>query len=195
MNSYSLNAGDIVMLSGYGNDKFLVCRGWYSYEGFRRNGWYFKKIPEGTVIPESEVDLSEVTIVTSDSGRSCPPAPPMPTPPCPPAPPQNLDNVLGAFVSVETIDDRNSLCFPYPPNGKIVRVNNVQGETKYYVWDSESCSWKDFEFASTDDLVRRLDNLEARLETIENSADWVLLDDLMNVISAIKSDKETSNGD
>ena len=175
----SVSVGDIVMITGYGNDKFLVCRGWYTYDEQRHNGWYFKRIPEGTVVPDSEVSLDDVTVVSSDTGCSCGPSP------CPPPSPEAPDygpmgSLDGAFVTVDTIEERNKLCFPVPPDGKLVRVNNVDGKVKYYEWDAEHFVWNDFEFPTSVSVSERIASLDQRLIPIEKSYNWVYMKDLLS---------------
>ena len=175
-----VSVGDIVMITGYGNDKFLVCRGWYTYDEQRHNGRYFKRIPEGTVVPDSEVNLDDVTVVSSDTGCSCKPVP------CPPDAPEYgpMGSLDGAFVTVDTIEDRNKLCFPIPPDGKIVRVNDVDGQTKYYVWDAEHFAWNDFEFPTSVSVTERIASLDQRLVPIEKAYNWVYMKDLLEELGA-----------
>lgn len=174
--SQQIDVGDIVMITGYGNDKFLTCQGWYTYEGSRRNGWYFKEIPDGTVVPDFTVDLNDVTVISSSTSCDCPPIPGPPGPPCPP--PFNPENANGAFVTVDTVEERNNLCVPFPPNGKIVRVNDVRGEVRYYIWDAENLRWNDFEFEPSKQVLSTISNLDRRVTLLE-SEDWLYLSDLV----------------
>lgn len=170
----SINVGDVAMLREYGNDKFLVCKGWFTYRGSRRNSWYFKQIPDGTIVPFFEVDLDDVVIVNSGSTTdscncdhnhhhdhhncehdcNCPPKPPRP--------PKGKPN--GDFTTVNTLDERNQLCFPYPPDGKIVRVNNVKGEVKYYIWNAEDMKWANYEFPTNSETQQKVDTLNLKLD-------------------------------
>lgn len=193
--SKPISVGDIVMLSTYGNEKFIVCRGWYTYKSTRRSGWYFKSIPNGTVIPDFDVDTEDITVVSyaSDSDCGCDhvhsdchhrhhdhcddddcccPAPPAPK------------DYKGAFVTVNTIDDRNRLGCPYPKDGQLVRVNNVRGEVKYYVWDAENLKWDVFEFPTNSDTLQELEEMETVLgeatqdiKVIKQNSEWILLTD------------------
>lgn len=171
-----LSTSDIVMITGYGNDKFIVCRGWYSYNGQRHNGWYFKRIPEGTVVPDSEVSLDDVTVVSSNTGCSYRPIS------CPPQAPEcgPMGSLDGAFVTVDTIEERNKLCFPVPPHGKLVRVNDVGGQVKYYEWDAEHFVWNDFEFPAPVSVLERIASLDQRLIPIEKSYNWLYMKDLLD---------------
>lgn len=171
--SQPINVSDIVMITGYGNDKFMTCRGWFTYNSSRRNGWYFKRIPDGYIVPDFEVDLNDVTVVSSSTSQCCPPH----HPGHPGPPPANPENVNGAFVTVDTVEERNNLCVPFPPNGKIVRVNDVRGEVKYYIWNAEELKWDDFEFEPSSLVVSGISDLDKRVTQLEDE-DWVYLSDV-----------------
>lgn len=183
----SINVGDVVMLREYGNDKFLVCKGWFTYKGSRRNSWYFKQIPDGTVVPFFEVDLDDVAIVNSgstsgscdcyhnyeDHHHHCEPGCDCPS--GPPRPPKDRPN--GYFTTVNTLDERNRLCFPYPPDGKIVRVNDVKGEVKYYTWNAEELKWDNYEFPVNSETQQKIDALNLKLDVQVEKHD----DDVRNI--------------
>lgn len=162
----SVCVGDIVMISSFGTQKFITCRGWYTYKGMRRSGWYFKSISGNSIVPEFEVDSNDVTVVVSSgSGNAdcgcgsdcCKPTPaPMPNPGSCDCRNPMKDNVDGAFTTVDTVEERNKICFPYAPDGKIVRVNDVKGEVRYYIWDAEQFKWNDFEFPTSKETVDRI---------------------------------------
>ena len=171
-----ISVGDIALLQGYGNDKFLVCRGWYMYQDSRRNGWYFKRIPDGKVVPDFEVDLSQVVIVASER-HECPPGPSGR-----PGPPVDKDaNVEACFTTVNTIGERNNICRPFPPDGKIVRVNNVKGEARYYIWDAEEFIWKDFEFPTSATTLQDIKDLDSKVTNIQFITEWKYMSDIMTV--------------
>ena len=92
--------------------------------------------------------------------RPCPPRPPAPQP-YPPAPiyPPNWDKATPAFysqfsrkvldstfISVPTLKHRDRLDTYDLPDGRICRVNNVDGEPKYYIWSIQTKTWEDYEF-------------------------------------------------
>ena len=173
MNKFRFNVGDVVLLREYGNDKFLVCRGWYLYEGSRRNGLYFKLIPEGTIVPDFKVNVPEDIIVVDSVDDTCNrPRPPKPS-------------TSGYFVTVDTIEDRNKLVFPQLQDGKIVRVNDVQGQVKYYIWNAEYYKWEDYEFPASVDVTERIASLDQRLIPVESSYNWVYMNDLVNSLEAV----------
>ena len=125
-----------------------------------------------TVLSNGECDMSSgyPNNPTYPMDPGCPsppdgswwPGPPNPIyPPVPPIDPGHLpvpfthrlrDQLLSAFISVETLDKRDRLIPEEIPNGKIVRVNNVEGEPKYYIWDRYNRKWDDFDVVFSDDL-------------------------------------------
>lgn len=96
-----------------------------------------------------------------------PPVPPKPPyPPVPPYPPQpdvdpdrpaffsvklkaQLDE---AFISVPNLKQRDAFITDELPNGKIVRVNSVEGKPQYYVWNKVDDEWQDLDFAFLSDI-------------------------------------------
>lgn len=163
------DVGDVVIIKDYGNDKFLVCRGWYTHEGSRRSGTYYKRIPDGTIVPGFEVNLEDVVKVTNVPGCPHPPHGGRP----------HEGHMSGAFVTVDTIEDRNKLVFPQLQHGKIVRVNDVQGEVKYYQWDAEYFTWKDFEFEPSTKVVNKLRDLDIRISNVESNESWKYIADML----------------
>lgn len=182
-----LHTGDIVVISDYGNVKWLVCRGWYTYNRSRMYGWYFKSIPDSRILPDYAVTLEDVKVLSSEYVEKDeveeiePPKKPHHRPHCPPPEPHNHHNHCdNCFVTVDTIAERNALGHPYPPDGKLVRVNEVKGETKYYSWNSEDLKWDPWSIgeAIIDEVVNEL--VTEKLTTVENRIEkvekWILLD-------------------
>lgn len=163
------NVGDVVMIKSYGNDKFLVCRGWYTYEGCRRSGMYYKRVPDGLIVPESEVKPEDAILVNEDDGCGCPPHR---------HPHDHKES--GYFTTVDTIEDRNNLVFPQLQHGRIVRVNDVDGQVKYYEWDAEYFTWKDYEFPAPTSVTERIHSLDQRLIPVEQAHNWVYMSDLVS---------------
>ena len=154
--------GSVVILHRFPDTKWIVHQGWYSYEGANYNGWYFSSIPQQTIIPMNEEDLSSLTIVSGGPGY-CPdmPYPPIPGPfppapgPFPPLPVGDLPAYISndekaryeaAFITLPLLADRDALNTEKLPDGKIVRVNNVNDEAKYYIWNKYEGEWQDFVF-------------------------------------------------
>ena len=133
---------------------------------------------------------------TEESKKCCPrppfppPRPPFPPPgpyvpvppdPCPrppfppgpgPIPPSVLAKLIaemeGAFITVPTLEHRDAL---YPsedliPDGKLVRVNSVSGETVYYVWNKYGTTWQvvDFEPDVASDIDEALTDYYTKSE-------------------------------
>lgn len=169
-----LNIGDIVLISDYGNNKWLVCYGWYTYNHSRCNGWYFKQIPNGKVLPMDDVDMDNVTIVSPKPEPG--PCPPKPGPEPGPSPsPYGTDQ---AFITVDTMYDLKKLGLGYPVEGKIVRVNETDEHVPgYFIWDADTLTWAIFEFPTSEDTIERLDTLESDVQELQDW-DWVLLDNV-----------------
>ena len=134
-----LRDGDIVKLSQYPNIKWVVHKGWYSYQGEESLGWYFYSIPDGTILPFTHCDMITVTIISSSCCNCEDCFQPVPDP-------QN-DCIQGqidrAFITVDYIVDRDALTQRILPDGKLVRVNDVDGSPRYYQWDKGNQSWID----------------------------------------------------
>lgn len=141
-----LHDGSIVILNRFPGTKWIVHNGWYSYQDQQYMGWYFCSIPSQTILPVSDEDLRMLTVV-SDGECPCPPGPKPPMPfPDVPFTPQNAYELDRAWISVETIAQRDQLNKRLLPNGKIVRVNNVSGQAKYYIWNQVTQVWEDETF-------------------------------------------------
>lgn len=163
--------GNVVVLKRYPGLKWVVHWGWYTYNNHQYKGWYFVSIPSQTILPVNEEDLIGIKVVSSKSNDCYPdypdypdcPIPPGPFPPepgpCPPKPEQvkftkqDKKELQSAFITVNTIADRNKLDTSKLPDGKIVRVNNVNGETQYYAWSARNDHWEDWDIAFMSDIV------------------------------------------
>lgn len=185
----ALNVGDIVIIPDYGNTKWLTCYGWYTYHNSRLNGWYFRSIPEGNIVPESEIDTYSIRLVTpSESSDSCGCNRPRPYPPTgsnvPCSDECECDDPT-PFVTVDTINQRNSLGDPYPKDGAMVRVNNVKGETKYYQWDAENLVWTQLSFPVFIDgepIQDKITEIDLTINELKDLHEWVLLNRLVSVV-------------
>lgn len=154
-----LYPGSIVILAEYPYSKWIVKQGWYTYNNQQLNGWYFKSINDGAILSLSNVNLDTITVV-SQGERPCPPPHhhgpgPGPRPPFPGGPisgpggpgmpgglnARQADQLRRAFITVDTIKQRDALDDGNLPNGKICRVNNVNGKVKYYSYDVSTSSW------------------------------------------------------
>lgn len=140
--------GTVVVLFRLPNLKWILHNGYYNYGGKRRRGWYFSSIPADSAMPVFQEDLVNLRIV--DEPGPCPPYPPFPpVPPIPPVPiptpftPADKKQLDAAMLTFEDIEARDRFSGDWLINGKIVRVNNSDGEgnPEYYSWNSETSSW------------------------------------------------------
>ena len=148
-----LYSGAVVELSRFPGTRWVVHLGWYNYNGSQYQGWYFCSIPAQTTIPVTEDDLRLLTII-SNTGSDCEypvnpgqcpgPYPPGPGPnPGVPFTPRNAYELDRAWITVDTIAQRNELNQRLLPNGKIVRVNDDgTGNAQYYRWNQTTCTWE-----------------------------------------------------
>ena len=143
----------VVVLFRLPDTKWILHCGHYSYNGVRQKGWYFSSIPSSTVMPVFLEDLVAMRVVNGPQPHPpgphppCPPHPPGPHPPCPPVPipiiftPEDKKMIDSAMITVESLEDRDRLSGDWLINGKIIRVNNVEGAVEYYEWQSENETW------------------------------------------------------
>lgn len=158
-------AGDVIALARLPGAKWIVEFGWYTYYNYQYSGWYLTEIPDGEVMPLNDEDLDEITVVSTNGsecdcdcnhGQQSEPYPPGPKPL---GPGPNLDR---AWISVDTIAQRDRLSQKPLPDGKIVRVNRTttEGDPKYFVWNVVTETWNDFSFTGDVDYLTREDVIE-----------------------------------
>lgn len=134
--------GSIVILAEYPNTKWITHYGWYNYNDQQQMGWYFCSIPDQTILPVTSDNLQYVTLVSDSGGCSHRPHLPPPPKPVPIIPqPELIDQINRSFITVDTISERDDLDTKNFPTGKLVRVNNVEGQPKYYQWDQTKKRW------------------------------------------------------
>lgn len=132
--------GDTVMLSEYPNTMAVTAYGWYRYNDEAMNGWHFILLPSKMVVPASQVNLSRIVVVPNSSDDCRPPVPINPFP-------RSLEQ--RAFITLDSIAQRDKLVSPFMPNGKIVRVNNRgDGKPGYYEWNIMTQTWDDWDISS-----------------------------------------------
>lgn len=150
-----LYPGSIVILAEYPYSKWIVKHGWFTYRDQQLNGWYFRSINDGAILSLSNVDLNTITVVSlGDQHAPMPPRPnfgpghgPMPGHGGPAPMPgggmnaRQADQLRRSFITVDSIRQRDALDDGNLPDGKICRVNNVNGKTKYYAYDVSTSSW------------------------------------------------------
>lgn len=147
-----LYPGSIVILAEYPYTKWIVKHGWYTYKDQQLNGWYFRCISDGTILSLSNVNMGAITLVSQGERppTHCPPSPMHLGPHHGPHPgpgsgngfsPREADQLRRAFVTVDSIKQRDALDNGNLPDGKLCRVNNVNGKTKYYAYDVSISNW------------------------------------------------------
>lgn len=184
--------GDIVTLSRFSGIKWVVSYGWYTSGDSPASGWYFRAIPSNDIIPVTDEDLISLSIVVTNGSSSCRPN----QPPCPPQPgpcPGQVDTeaLAKAMLTVDNLAQRNALGDSFTANGKVVRVNDVDGEVRYYEWDTDSLEWKDLDIGSG--IITSLDAFSSdTLVTSENY--WESGDDRLATCSAVDKKIEIAGG-
>lgn len=202
----TLCEGSVVILHRYPETQWIVHQGWYDYAGSHYNGWYFCSIPAQTIIPMNQEDLAALTVV-SGGPRYCPevPYPPMPGPfppapgPFPPLPVGDLPAYISndekaryeaAFISLPMISDRDALDTEKLPDGKIVRVNNVDGVAKYYAWDKFNETWADVTFPSDEPEPQPAPESDILYVTVDTSDETITLSEsYQDILSAVESNR------
>lgn len=131
---HQMFSGDIVTIDGYDGIKWISQHDWYIYNNQRQFGWYFTSIPEGVILPFSEVSLDKVHVITVDRIRHFDYGEEKPDPFV------VFDQTMrSAFVTVDTLADRDAIKDLYPiPHGKMVKVNEV---SKIYSYDEPTATW------------------------------------------------------
>lgn len=157
MNPYTnmLFEGRVVQLQRFPNQKFIMHNGWFEYENQRQEGWYFKSVSGNIILPIFASDLIGMVVVDWNDFYHIPDIPvrvisgePIEDDPLAPAYITEAEkkNYDSAFISVETLEDRDNLLVFNVPNGKIVRVNENES---YYIWNESAEEWGKLNFAFT----------------------------------------------
>ena len=140
----TLYDGSIVMLERFPGRKWIVHYGWYRYLNDQQIGWYFCSIPDQSILPVTNEDLQGI-IVLGDKG--CRPEPPHPG--CSiPFSPEMAYELDRAWLTVETIEQRDALNTRIIPNGKVIKVNDTGASNQpgYYYYDQSEQVWKEETF-------------------------------------------------
>lgn len=142
--------GSTVVLNRLPRVKWILSCGFYTYNDKQKKGWYFEAIPSGNVMPVFTEDLYDIKIITPLSPVDPPIAhiPPEPTPgPTPPGPKpiefteEDKEMIMRSTITVDSLEERDKLSSHDLPEGKVVRVNDVEGHVDYFEWDRESENW------------------------------------------------------
>ena len=132
--------GDIVRISNRPRIKWIVHTGWYIYEGVQSFGWYFVSVSSNEILPATMVDLTLCTLATQKVvGSECYDGKKVDYT----RPFTESDAIIlnSTFITVETITQRDNLDQKKLINGRMVRVNDVDGLPKYYSWNAENNRW------------------------------------------------------
>ncbi len=139
---------DIVKLDNKPGIKWIVHYGWYIFQEAQSFGWHLVSIVDGAVLPLSAIDLtlcSLETVKTQGSelydGKVVNYTRPFTQ--------ADAEIIKRAFITVETIDQRDNLDPQKLINGKLVRVNDVGGVVGYYYWDAENEKWEKADFGGS----------------------------------------------
>lgn len=145
--------GDIVKLSNKPRTKWVVHSGWYIFDGNQNYGWYFECIKNGEILPVSTVDLTLCTLDTTKTqgsskhdGKVVGYTKPFTE--------YDADSLIRAFITVDTIEQRDNLDHKELVDGKLVRVNNVYGDVKYYAWIQGESTWEEVQFSGKGDIPK-----------------------------------------
>lgn len=174
--------GSVVMLNRLPGLKWILHHGPYFYEGRRKTGWYFSSIPADTTMPVFQEDLVNMQVLDDPSGPyppgPCPPGPgPFPPGPFPPVPvptpftPFDKKQLNQAMLTVDTLTDRDRIGSYCLQDGKIVRVNNIDGEgtVEYYEWCAATSGWK---LATLGDRYMTREEVEDSIKDTIVDATW-----------------------
>lgn len=174
--------GDTVILSEYPDAIAVVAYGWYKYEENAMNGWHFILLPAKTIVPATQVNLSLLTVVPNSSDDDRNPVP---------LSPELRDIESRAFITLDSIAQRDKLITEFMPNGRIVRVNDsTNNTTNYYEWNVETQSWDDWNIGPLVDGYMQLSPSNPTDDEIESFPTGQLYSDTTNHKGNIKGIQE-----
>ena len=178
-NTLKLVDGNIVSIDTIQDQKWILHKGWYTWDNKLFNGWYLTSIKDATIRPVIPQEIDSMVVIstksnnldqnypnvlpvqisqdgvtneqqiyvgpiTSPGSYTGPHGPIFP----PVAPDDELVpyQVKSAFVTFPTIKERDRLDPRQTPDGKLVRVNDVDGKVEYYSWSITQHKWVDENF-------------------------------------------------
>lgn len=142
--------GSIVILNRLPGLKWIIHCGFYEYNGRKQKGWYFASIPSDTTMPVFKEDLVAMRVIDESGDHPEPHPHPHPYPPIPPHPPVPIPVIFTpddkkmierSMITVPNLEERDKLSSKKLVNGKVVRVNDAEGQVEYYEWDKASSAW------------------------------------------------------
>lgn len=98
------------------------------------------------------------------------PFPPMPPHPCRPVHfgERELAMLNSTVITVANMRDLNRIDTRDIPNGRVVIVNSVDGERKYFIWNDVDDRWDEFEFVEGySELENKVEFIDGKVTTLE----------------------------
>lgn len=78
-----------------------------------------------------------------------------------------------AFITVETVLDRDTIPKSDLSNGKLIRVNDTGDGVKYYSWDTRRGIWNEEPFGKQDNIeISQVNGLQNELDNINLKLSW-----------------------
>ena len=92
-----------------------------------------------------------------------------------------------AWITVDTIEQRDRLNIRLVPDGKVVKVNDVGGSVKYYSYDQSLSTWVEEVFGLDGSFVKKED-LENEVNNLVNG-DTILHESIVDISKSVSSAK------
>ena len=144
--------GDLVTITNRPHIKWVVHYGWFIFQNSQNHDWYFSAINNGENLPVSSVDLTLVSLATSktigsiyNDGKKVNYTEPFTG--------ADAETLNRSFISVDTLAQRDNIDKSKLNNGRLVRVNDVEGSPKYYTWNASTNSWNEVNIESKEDVM------------------------------------------
>lgn len=144
--------GDIVKFTKYPRSKWIVHCGWYILDTKQNFGWYFVGMKNGKILPIGAVDLKTCTLVSTYEQGSVEHAGPE-TNYTRPFTESDMEILSRSFITLDTLEQRDNLDQTKLIDGKMIRVNDVDGTPEYYIWNAYTKQW---ELTTFGDTITRL---------------------------------------
>ena len=97
-----------------------------------------------------------------------------------------------AFISVPNMKHRDMMDTRYIPDGKIVRVNSVEGVPRYYEWDKYADTWKALpELTTLSEFTTTVAEINETIEQLDDKVD----SNAEQINSALNDYKEVTDAD
>lgn len=157
-NGQKLYPGAIIIVEKWPDIRWILHRGNYTYDEKDYYGWFLCTVDDHSITPLVAEDLIGCTVVDygDNDKNNIKPTPYEPTKPecnCDKCDKTKEPAIISkqykalldsAFISVPNITKRDQINTETIPDGKICRVNSVNGAPHYYVWSVYSDKWLDW---------------------------------------------------